>query len=126
MQNISELKGCGTALVTPFKEDQSIDESALRRFVEFQIAEGIDFLVPCGTTGESATLSDDEQRRVVEIVLEEARGRVPVVAGAGGNNTAHVIKLARQCERLGADALLSVTPYYNKPMQEGLHQHFKA
>src|SRR5947207_1402257 len=126
MSDISNLKGCGTALVTPVKKDLSIDEGALRRFVEFQIAGGIDFLVPCGTTGESATLSDDEQRRVIEIVLEEARGRVPVIAGAGGNNTAHVIKLARDCERIGVDGLLSVSPYYNKPMQEGLYQHFKA
>jgi 4-hydroxy-tetrahydrodipicolinate synthase len=126
MQNISNLKGCGTALVTPFKKDLSIDEEALRRFVEFQIAEGIDFLVPCGTTGESPTLNDDEHRRVVAIVVEEARGRVPVIAGAGGNNTAHVIKLAQECERLGVDGLLSVSPYYNKPMQEGLYQHYKA
>lgn len=126
MSDISNLKGCGTALVTPFKKDLSIDEDALRRFVEFQIADGIDFLVPCGTTGESATLSDDEQLRVIEIVLDEARRRVPVIAGAGGNNTAHVIKLARECERIGVDALLSVSPYYNKPMQEGLYQHFKA
>ena len=126
MQDISNLKGCGTALVTPFNEDLSIDEAALRRFVEFQVSEGIDFLVPCGTTGESPTLSDDEHRRVVEIVVEESRGRVAVIAGAGGNNTAHVIKLARECERLGVDALLSVTPYYSKPTQEGLYQHFKA
>ena len=126
MKDISNLHGCGTALVTPFKRDLSIDEEALRRFVEFQIAAGIDFLVPCGTTGESATLSDDEQLRVIEIVLEETRGRVPVIAGAGGNNTAHVIKLAREWERLGVDGLLSVSPYYNKPMQEGLYQHFKA
>lgn len=126
MTDISNLKGCGTALVTPFKKDLSIDEDALRQFVEFQIAGGIDFLVPCGTTGESVTLSDDEQRRVIQIVVEESRGRVPVIAGAGGNNTAHVINLARECERLGVDGLLSVTPYYNKPMQEGLYQHFKA
>ncbi len=126
MSDISNLKGCGTALVTPFKKDLSIDEGALRRFVEFQIGEGIDFLVPCGTTGESPTLNDDEHRRVVEIVVEGARGRVPVIAGAGGNNTAHVIKLAQECERLGVDGLLSVSPYYNKPMQEGLYQHFKA
>ena len=126
MHDIANLKGCGTALVTPFKDDASIDEGALRRFVDFQIAEGIDFLVPCGTTGESATLSDDEQRRVVEIVLQQVRGRVPVIAGAGGNNTAHVIKLAREYERLGVQGLLSVSPYYNKPMQEGLYQHFKA
>jgi len=126
MQTSSSLKGCGTALVTPFKEDLSIDEDALRRFVDFQITDGINFLVPCGTTGESVTLSDEEQRRVVEIVLRQAAGRVPVIAGAGGNNTAHVIKLARECERLGVDGLLSVTPYYNKPTQEGLYQHFKA
>lgn len=126
MTEFADLKGCGTALVTPFKEDRSIDEGALRRFVDFQIAGGIDFLVPCGTTGESPTLNDDEQRRVVQVVIEEARGRVPVIAGAGGNNTAHVIKLARECERLGADGLLSVSPYYNKPTQEGLYQHFKA
>jgi len=126
MADISNLKGCGTALVTPFNDDLSIDEAALRRFVEFQISEGIDFLVPCGTTGESPTLSDAEHRRVVEIVVEVANHRVPVIAGAGGNNTAHVIKLARECERLGVDGLLSVTPYYNKPTQEGLYQHFKA
>jgi 4-hydroxy-tetrahydrodipicolinate synthase len=126
MSDLSTLKGCGTALVTPFKEDQSIDEAALRSLVEFQISAGIDFLVPCGTTGESPTLSDAEHRRVVEIVVEETRGRVPVIAGAGGYNTAHVIKLARECERLGVDGLLSVTPYYNKPVQEGLYQHFKA
>src|SRR4030095_11910054 len=126
MSDISTLRGCGTALVTPFKKDLSIDEEALRSFVDFQIAEGINFLVPCGTTGESPTLSDAEHRRVVEIVMQQARGRVPVIAGAGGNNTAHVIKLARECERLGVDGLLSVTPYYNKPTQEGLYQHFKA
>ena len=126
MSDISTLQGCGTALVTPFKEDLSIDEAALRNFVEFQISEGIDFLVPCGTTGESPTLSDTDHRRVVQIVMEAARGRVPVIAGAGGNNTEHVIKLARECERLGVDGLLSVTPYYNKPTQEGLYQHFKA
>ncbi|MEK6286741.1 MAG: 4-hydroxy-tetrahydrodipicolinate synthase [Acidobacteriota bacterium] len=126
MADISNLKGCGTALVTPFKEDLSIDEEALRRFVDFQIAGGIDFLVPCGTTGESVTLSDAEQRRVVEIVLQQALGRVPVIGGAGGNNTAHVIALARDYERMGVQGLLSVSPYYNKPMQEGLYQHFKA
>jgi 4-hydroxy-tetrahydrodipicolinate synthase len=94
MSDISKLSGCGTALVTPFNDDFSIDERALRRFVDFQISEGIDFLVPCGTTGESPTLSDAEQRRVVEIVVEVSNRRVPVIAGAGGNNTAHVIKLA--------------------------------
>ena len=126
MPDISTLRGCGTALVTPFKEDLNIDEDALRSFVDVQIAGGIDFLVPCGTTGESVTLSDSEQRRVVEIVLEQARGRVPVIAGAGGNNTAHVIALAREFERLGVQGLLSVSPYYNKPMQQGLYHHFKA
>jgi 4-hydroxy-tetrahydrodipicolinate synthase len=126
MFDISTLRGCGTALVTPFKEDLSIDEASLRSFVEFQISEGIDFLVPCGTTGESPTLTDVDHRRVVEIVVQVAGGRVPVIAGAGGNNTAHVIKLASECERLGVDGLLSVTPYYNKPTQEGLYQHFKA
>jgi 4-hydroxy-tetrahydrodipicolinate synthase len=126
MADITNLKGCGTAIVTPFKEDLSIDEDALRSFVEFQISEGIDFLVPCGTTGESPTLSTPELCRVVEIVLKTAGGRVPVIAGAGGNNTAHVIELARAYERLGADGLLSVSPYYNKPTQEGLYQHYKA
>jgi 4-hydroxy-tetrahydrodipicolinate synthase len=120
------LRGCGTALVTPFNEDGSIDEKSLRELVEFQIAGGIDFLVPCGTTGESVTLSEDEQCRVVRIVLDAARGRVPVIAGAGGNNTAHVIHLAQGYERLGADGLLSVSPYYNKPTQEGLFQHYSA
>ena len=126
MLEIANLKGCGTALVTPFKEDLSIDEEALRRFVEFQISEGIDFLVPCGTTGESVTLSADEQRRVVEIVIQSAQGRVEVIAGAGGNNTAHVIEMAREYERMGVRGLLSVSPYYNKPTQEGLYQHFRA
>ena len=126
MIEIANLRGCGTALATPFNEDRSIDEGALRRLVEFQIADGIDFLVPCGTTGESVTLSDEELCRVVEIVLDQARGRVPVIAGAGGNNTAHVLHLAREYERLGADGLLSVSPYYNKPTQEGLYQHYRA
>jgi 4-hydroxy-tetrahydrodipicolinate synthase len=126
MTDIANLRGCGTALVTPFKEDLSIDEDALREFVEFQISEGIDFLVPCGTTGESVTLNDREQHRVVEIVLKHSRGHVPVIAGAGGNNTAHVIELARHYEEIGVDGLLSVAPYYNKPTQEGLYQHFRA
>src|SRR5262249_25681902 len=126
MSDMKTLKGCGTALVTPFNEDLSIDERALRDLVEFQISEGIDFLVPCGTTGESVTLSDAEQHRVVETVFKQAAGRVPIVAGAGGNNTRHVIDLARHYEQLGVDALLSVTPYYNKPTPEGLYQHFRA
>lgn len=126
MNNLAALKGCGTALATPFKEGGAIDEHALHRFVEFQIAAGIDFLVPCGTTGETPTLTDDEQMRVAETVLKTAQGRVPVIAGAGGNNTAHVIELAKRYERAGVNGLLSVTGYYNKPTQEGIYQHFKA
>ena len=118
--------GCGTALVTPFKGDLSLDEPTLRRLVRRQIDAGINFLVPCGTTGESPTLAHTEHRRVVEIVLDEAKGKVPVVAGAGGYNTAEVIGLARELEAMGADGILSVTPYYNKPTQEGLYQHYKA
>lgn len=119
--------GCGTALVTPFRPDQSLDEEALRRLVKRQAAAGINFVVPCGTTGESPTLTAAEQRRVVEITIEEARRtKTPVVAGAGGNNTAHVIEMAREFQALGADGILSVAPYYNKPTQEGLYQHYKA
>jgi 4-hydroxy-tetrahydrodipicolinate synthase len=119
--------GCGTALVTPFRQDLSLDEDALRRLVRRQIDAGINFLVPCGTTGESPTLTSAEQRRVVEITIEEARPRkIPVVAGAGGANTAHVIEMAREFQALGANGILSVTPYYNKPTQEGLYQHYKA
>ena len=118
--------GCGTALVTPFRADQSLDEQTLRRLIRRQIPAGINFLVPCGTTGESPTLTRTEHLRVVEITLEEAQHRVPVLAGAGGYNTREVIELARELERLGVDGILSVTPYYNKPTQEGLYQHFKA
>ncbi len=118
--------GCGTALVTPFRPDQSLDEFALRRLVRRQIDAGINFLVPCGTTGESPTLSRDEHLRVIEITLEEARSKVPVLGGAGGYNTREVIELARELERLGVNGILSVTPYYNKPTQEGLYQHYKA
>lgn len=118
--------GCGTALVTPFRKDLSLDEEATRRLVRRQIAAGINFLVPCGTTGESPTLSHEEHLRVVAIALEEAKGKVPVLAGAGGYNTHHAIEMARECERIGADGILSVTPYYNKPTQEGLYHHFKA
>jgi 4-hydroxy-tetrahydrodipicolinate synthase len=118
--------GCGTALVTPFKKDLSFDEETMRRLVRRQIAAGINFLVPCGTTGESPTLSHEEHLRVVAVTLEEAKGKVPVLAGAGGYDTHHVIELAREAEKLGADGLLSVTPYYNKPTQEGLYHHFKA
>jgi len=118
--------GCGTALVTPFRSDLSLDEAALRRLVRRQVEAGINFLVPCGTTGENPTLTREEHLRVVEITLEEAKGKAPVLAGAGGYNTAEVVELAREVEKLGADGILSVTPYYNRPTQEGLYQHFKA
>jgi 4-hydroxy-tetrahydrodipicolinate synthase len=118
--------GCGTALVTPFRQDLSLDESTLRALVRRQIEAGINFLVPCGTTGESPTLTRAEHLRVVEITLEEAKGKVPVLAGAGGYNTQEVIELAHEIEALGADGILSVTPYYNKPTQEGLYQHYRA
>jgi 4-hydroxy-tetrahydrodipicolinate synthase len=118
--------GCGTALVTPFKGDGSLDEVTLRKLVKWQIGQGIDFLVPCGTTGESPTLTRDEHLRVVAITIEEAAGRVPVLAGAGGYNTREVVELARECEKLGANGVLSVTPYYNKPTPEGIWQHYKT
>jgi len=118
--------GCGTALVTPFKMDGSLDEPTLRALVRRQIDNGIDFLVPCGTTGESPTLSREEHIRVVAVTVEEAAGRTPVLAGAGGYNTREVVELARECAEAGADGILSVSPYYNKPTQEGLYQHFKA
>jgi 4-hydroxy-tetrahydrodipicolinate synthase len=120
------IRGCGTALITPFKRDETIDEGALRRLVEFQIEGGVDFLIPCGTTGESVTLTEAEQARVVEITVETAAGQVPVVAGAGGYNTREVIEKIERFTGLGADAILSVTPYYNKPTQEGLFQHYRA
>jgi 4-hydroxy-tetrahydrodipicolinate synthase len=118
--------GTGTALVTPFRRDGLLDEPTLRMLIQRQIAAGINFLVPCGTTGESPTLSHQEHLRVVEIAVELAKGKVPVLAGAGGYNTAEVITLARELADLGANGILSVTPYYNKPTQEGLYQHFKA
>jgi len=118
--------GCGTALVTPFQPDFSLDEAALRKLVQRQIRGGVDFLVPCGTTGENPTLTRREHLRVVEITMEESAGTVPVLAGAGGYNTQEVSDLARELESLGADGLLSVTPYYNKPTQEGLYQHYRA
>jgi len=118
--------GCGTALVTPFRQDGSLDEAAMRRLVRRQIDAGIDFLCPCGTTGESPTLTRQEHLRAVEITLEEAKGKVPVVAGAGGYNTAEVISLVRELAAMGVDGIVSVSPYYNKPTQEGLFQHYKA
>src|SRR5512141_3160106 len=128
---MTNFTGCGTALVTPFRKDLSLDEDTLRKLVRRQIQAGINFLVPCGTTGESPTLTHKEHLRVVEITLEEAKrdeakGKVPVLAGAGGYSTAEVIELARELNQMGADGILSVTPYYNKPTQEGLVQHFSA
>ncbi len=119
------FQGCGTAMVTPFRADLSLDEEALRRLVQRQTEGGIHFLVPCGTTGENPTLSDLEQRRVVEITLEEATGKVPVLAGAGGYDTRSVAAKAREYEAMGADGILSVTPYYNRPTPEGLYQHYR-
>lgn len=121
-----EIRGCGTALVTPFLRDGSIDVSALRKLVQFQLREGIDFLVPCGTTGETPTLEKEEYLGVIRVVVEEAAGKVPIVAGVGGNNTHHVCDLAKTVSMLGVRAILSVAPYYNKPTQEGLFQHFSA
>ena len=120
------FSGVGTALVTPFRPDGSLDEDAVRRLTRRQIDAGIHFLSPCGTTGEAPTLSHREKLRVVEIVVDEANGRVPVLAGAGGYDTREVIELARDLATVGVNGLLSVTPYYNKPTQEGLYQHFRA
>ena len=119
------FSGALTALVTPFK-DEALDEEAYRNFIEFQITEGIHGLVPCGTTGESATLSHEEHERVIEICIDQARGRVPVLAGAGSNNTQEAIRLTRFAKKAGADGALLITPYYNKPTQEGLYRHYKA
>ena len=125
MADLKGLHGAGTALVTPFTTDDHIDEAAIKRLVDFQIDGGIDFLVPCGTTGESATLTIDEHLRVVELVVKQTAGRVPVVGGAGSNDTAYVVTLAKEVAKSGADVLLSVTPYYNKPSQDGLVEHYK-
>jgi 4-hydroxy-tetrahydrodipicolinate synthase len=119
------FKGSFTALVTPFEGD-SVDYDAFTRLVEFQIQSGTHGLVPCGTTGESPTLSHEEHARVVEMCISAAKGRVPVIAGAGSNSTKEAVELARHAEKAGATAVLIVTPYYNKPTQEGLYQHFKA
>ena len=118
--------GCGTALVTPFTRGGEVDERALRALVDWQIAEGIHFLVPCGSTGEAATMTLAEQRRVVEIVVEQARGRVPVVAGAGSNDTRRAVAISREMRDAGATHLLHVSPMYNKPPQRGLVAHFRA
>src|SRR5579875_345640 len=118
--------GCGTALVTPFRPGGALDEVTLRALVRRQIDAGVDFLVPCGTTGESPTLTHEEHLRVVEITVEEIGGRIPVLAGAGGYDTAHVIRLSADLKAIGVSGILSVTPYYNKPTQEGLFQHYRA
>ncbi len=118
--------GCGTALVTPFRADGSLDEAGVSRLARRQIDAGIHFLVPCGTTGEVPTLTDEEQVRIVQLVAAEAKGRVPILAGAGGYDTQEVIRAARRMREAGADGILSVTPYYNKPTPEGLYQHYRA
>src|SRR5688572_10079012 len=120
------FRGVGTATVTPFRPDGSLDEDALRRFVDWQITEGINFLVPCGTTGENPALTADEHRRVVQITIKQAAGRVPVLAGAGSNSTPRAVELAIQALELGADGILTITPYYNKPTPDGLRRHFGA
>ena len=118
--------GCGTALVTPFDKNGNVDEAGVRRLAKRQIEAGIHFLVPCGTTGESPTLSEDERVRVVELVVEEAAGKVPVLAGAGGYDTREVVHVGKRMRKAGAQGILSVTPYYNKPTPEGLYQHYSA
>jgi 4-hydroxy-tetrahydrodipicolinate synthase len=122
----TRFTGVGTALITPFRKDGSLDEPAVKRLVRRQVDAGIHFVSPCGTTGEAPTLSQREKLRINELVVEEVGGRVPVLAGAGGYDTREVIELARDLEKVGVDGILSVTPYYNKPTQEGLYQHFKA
>ena len=121
-----KFKGCGTAMVTPFQANGALDEETLRKLVKRQVDAGIHFLVPCGTTGESPTLTRKEHLRVVEITVETVEGKVPVLAGCGGYNTAELVELAQDLEKLGVDGILSVTPYYNKPTPEGLYQHYRA
>jgi 4-hydroxy-tetrahydrodipicolinate synthase len=122
-----KLRGCGTAIITPFKQDGSVDEMALRHLVTWQIESGIDFLVPCGTTGETPTLTHDEWLRVVDTTIEVVAGRVPIMAGATSNNTREGVARAKEISsRPGVDFVLTATPYYNKPTQEGVYQHFKA
>jgi 4-hydroxy-tetrahydrodipicolinate synthase len=120
------LRGCGTALVTPFNQDGSIDEGALRALVDWQIEQGIHFLVPCGSTGEAATMTLDEHKRVVQVTIEQAKGRVPIVAGAASNDTAKAVALSKAMKELGATHLLHASPMYNKPPQRGIVAHFKA
>src|SRR5215468_5387167 len=120
------FQGTGTAMITPFKADGSVDERALRRFVDFQIEGGVDMLLPCGTTGEGATLDENETDRVIQIVIEQAKRRVPVIVGAGSNSTAKAVQMTKRAKKVGADGVLSVGPYYNKPTQQGYYEHFKA
>ena len=120
------FRGTGTALVTPFKKDGSVDEVVLRELVDRQIKAGVEALVPVGSTGEGATLADVEQAQVIEMVVDQAHGRVPVIGGASSNATVKAVALAREVKRRGADAILTVAPFYNKPTQEGLYQHFSA
>ena len=120
------FKGVYTALITPFKEEGSVDEKCLKRLIDFNIDNGVSGIVPCGTTGESPTLSHDEHDRVIEITVKHVNKRVPVIAGTGSNSTAEAIRLTKHAEEAGADACLLVNPYYNKPTQEGLYRHFKA
>jgi len=123
---MSKFRGAFVAIVTPFTDDGRIDEKGLRELIEFQIESGTHGIVPCGTTGESATMSHEEHHRVVELTIDQVNGRVPVLAGAGSNSTSESIELTRHAKEAGADGVLLITPYYNKPSQEGLYQHFKA
>jgi len=120
------LRGSGVAIITPFSKEGLIDEKALRRLVDFQITNGTDFIIPCGTTGESATMNGDERKQVIQIVIDQAKKRVPIIAGTGTNDTAASIQYSMDAEKLGADGVLLVGPYYNKPTQEGYYQHFKT
>jgi 4-hydroxy-tetrahydrodipicolinate synthase len=121
-----KFTGVYTALITPFKKNGDVDEDALKRLIEFQLSSGVDGLIPCGTTGESPTLSHDEHDRVIELTVDCVKGQVPVVAGTGSNSTAEAIRLTRHARQAGADGVLLVNPYYNKPTQKGMHLHFKA
>src|SRR3989441_7300088 len=120
------FQGTGTAMIRPFKPDRSVDEKSLRRFVDFQIDGGVDMLLPCGTTGEGATLDENETDSVLQIVIEQSKHRVPVIVGAGSNSTAKAVQMTKRAKKLGADGVLSVGPYYNKPTQQGYYEHFKA
>ena len=125
-KNGTKFRGLGVALITPFKNDGSMDEGSFERFVDWQIEEGVDFLVPCGTTGENPALSYEEHLRIIELTVKRANGRVPVLAGAGSNSTPKAVDFARASLDLGADGILTITPYYNKPTPDGLMRHFEA